>query len=114
MTKKKAINLARYYRKNTRPHRGSADWCMFEQAERIRLASLLAKREELSSARREKQMKKEEDQRRHLNRFLFAVGGQELFNLYRRSLNIGLCKELGIAQHPDYDKKYGINRGEEE
>jgi len=49
-----------------------------------------------------------------LNRFLVGVGGRELLNMYKRSLRIGLCKELGITQHPDYDKMYGVDRGEEE
>ena len=114
MTKKKPVNLARYYKKNRRPHRGSEDWCMFEQAERIRLASMLVQREEIAKLRNEKRIAKEAQQRQHLNRFLVAVGGQELFNLYRRSLSIGLCAELGIARHPDYDKKYGIDSKEEE
>tara|TARA_B100001559_G_C16388944_1_gene570228 strand:- start:521 stop:868 length:348 start_codon:yes stop_codon:yes gene_type:complete len=115
MTKKKPVNLAGYYRKNKRPNRGSEDWIMFEQAERIRLASMLAKREELANARIQKRMAKEERQRRHLHRFLVAVGGQELFNLYNRSLRPGATLEsLGIAQHPDYEKKFGIVSEEEE
>jgi hypothetical protein len=110
MTKKKPVNLAGYYRKNARPHRGSEDWCMFEQAERIRLASLLAKREELANARTEERMAKEAQQTRHLNRFLVAVGGQELLNQYKRSLSVGLGEVMfGIARHPDYDRKFGIN-----
>ncbi len=109
MTKKKPVSLALYHRKNRHPH-GEAEWCRFEQAERIRLASLLAKREELANARTEKRMAKEAEQKRHLNRFLVAVGGQELLNQYKRSLSVGLYEVMfGIARHPDYDRKFGLN-----
>ena len=115
MTKKKPVNLAGYYRKNRRPNRGSEDWIMFEQAERIRLASLLAQREEIANARIERRMAEEQQQRRHLSRFLVAVGGKELLILYNRSLNRHATWEsLGITRHPDYDKRYGIVSEEEE
>jgi hypothetical protein len=86
----------------------------FEVSERIRLASMLVKREDLAKVRTERRMEKEAQRSRHLNRFLVGVGGRELLNMYKRSLRIGLCKELGITQHPDYDKMYGVDRGEEE
>jgi hypothetical protein len=113
MTKKRPISLAVHYRKNRNPMY-SNEWCRFENAERIRLASMLVKREDLAKVRTERRREEENQRQAHLIRFLYAVGGAELFGLYRKSQVIGLCKELGITQHPDYDKRFGVDRGEEE
>ena len=137
MTKKKPVSLAPYYRKNQNwnfvkrwlpDDSGMNTWIGnsyqlhkqqigidFEVSERIRLASMLVQRAEAAKFRTERRREKEAEQRRHLTRFLVAVGGQELLIQYQRSHTVGVTWEgLGIARHPDYDKKYGIDSTEEE